>query len=41
MTRYDTVFLVIAGSVTGEFEDFCSEIFKNGGEIYCSETKIS
>jgi len=29
------VFLVIAGSIAGEFEDFSGEIFENGSEVYC------
>ena len=33
MTGNDTRLLIIASSVTGQFEDFSSEVFQYGGEI--------
>jgi hypothetical protein len=32
VARHDTVLLVIAGCVSGEFEELCGEIFWHGGE---------
>ena len=32
----DTLFLVIAGSVAGKFEDFSSEILEDGSKVYWS-----
>jgi hypothetical protein len=34
MSGVDTAFLVIARSVTGEFENFGGEVFEDGSEVY-------
>lgn len=36
MARDDTGFLVVAGSVAGEFEDLGGEVFEHGCEVYCT-----
>jgi hypothetical protein len=36
MPRYDTMLLVVSCSITGQFEDFSSEVFENSGKIYWS-----
>jgi hypothetical protein len=33
MTGNDTGLLVVAGSVTGQLEDFGSQVLKHGGEV--------
>ncbi|KAH9506870.1 hypothetical protein DERF_011582 [Dermatophagoides farinae] len=33
VTRNDTGFLVITGCITGQFQNFCGQIFKNGSKI--------
>jgi len=33
MTRSDSRLSVITGGVSGQFEDFCREIFEDGGEV--------
>ena len=33
MTGHDTRLLVVTGSVTGEFEDFGSEVLEDGSEV--------
>jgi hypothetical protein len=33
VARYDTVFLVITGSIPGELENFGSKVFENSGEV--------
>lgn len=37
VTRDDSSLLVVAGSVTGQFQDLGSQVFKDGGQVYgCS-----
>jgi hypothetical protein len=36
MPRYDTMFLVVSCSITGQFENFSSEVFENSGKVYGS-----
>jgi hypothetical protein len=38
MARHNTMFLVVAGSIAGEFENFGSKVFENSGEINCAES---
>ena len=33
MSRDDSGFLVVSGSVSGQFEDFSAEVFEDGGEV--------
>jgi len=35
MSRVDATFLVITGSVAGEFEDLSGKVFEDGSEVYC------
>ena len=35
MTRYNTLLLVIASGVTGEFKNFSGEVFKDSCEVNC------
>jgi hypothetical protein len=34
VARHDTVLLVVARGVARELEDFCGEVFEDGGEVH-------
>ena len=34
VTRYNTALLVITSCISSEFQDFCAEVFENGGKVY-------